>query len=111
MRPRRKIPPLSVITTLSILLVSSTSRSVGAGVTVVTHGLQLNNSYPNWLDDMGSAIAARAGTATAVIHLEIGYLSDGTVGVTSFRRESGLWPVEGSTNAEVVVKLFWYTVA
>lgn len=112
MTPRIKLPQLSVTTLLSaILLVRSTERSVGVGVTVVTHGLQVNNSYPNWLDDMGSAIAARAGTATAVIHLEIGYLSGGGVGVTSFRKESGLWPVEGSTNAEVVVKLYWYTVA
>jgi len=84
---------------------------MGAGVTVITHGLQVNNGYPAWLDDMGSAIVARAGTTTAVIHLEVGHLNNGTVGITVFEKESGLWPVEGSTNAEVVVKLFWHTVA
>src|ERR1051326_2245915 len=106
------LQPLSVTTLLSaILLFTSPARLTGAGVTVVTHGLQFNNSYPNWLNDMASAIAAPAGTATAVIRLEIGYLTDGTVGVTSFTKERGLWPAEASTNAEVVVKLFWYTVA
>jgi hypothetical protein len=112
MNTKAPFASVGVTTILSaILLINPNTRAIGAGVTVITHGLQFNNSYPVWLDDMGSAIVARAGATTAVIHLEVGYLNNGTVGITSFVKESGLWPVEGSSNAEVVVKLFWYTVA
>ena len=60
---------------------------------------------------MATAIATRAGGPPAIIRLEIGRPSGSGLGVTEFTLESGQWPVEGSAGGEVIVKLFWHTVA
>lgn len=99
----------SFITLLILLVVSNLVR--GASVTIITHGLAEFNTYPSWLDSMGTAIANRAGGSTAVIYAEVGHQVNGSLGVTAFTLKSGILPTPSSTNGEIVIKLFWHTVA
>lgn len=82
---------------LSVLPVCS-----GAGVTIVTHGFTLLPTEPDWVDEMGDAIAARAGEGTAVFRIEI------TFSGTFVYWESGeVITSSQNTNGEIVIKLFW----
>src|SRR5438067_463009 len=81
----------------------------GAGVTIITHGAEPFHDYPAWLDDMGAAIAVRAGPSTSIYNFDVGYLPDGSFGAY-FNYETGP-PISLSENAEVVIKLFWHKVA
>ncbi len=89
----------------------STWEIHAAGVTLITHGAQLNNAYPDWLDAMGEAIARRAGPSTAIVHLEIAPNSSGGLKIDSMRLEGGIFPSQGSENGEVVIKVFWHEAA
>src|SRR5712691_6048291 len=74
---REVFPKQAVLWILVALILSTSCLSQGAGITIVTHGFEFNNEYPFWLDDMGAAIAARAGPSAAIIKAEVGYLQDG----------------------------------
>ena len=95
---------------LAGFVIASSQVGLAAGVTIVTHGSEENHQYPNWLDDMGAAIAARAGPSTAIYKFDVEAMPDGTLGVF-FTYESGAAPIGNSSIAEVVVKLFWNNVA
>jgi hypothetical protein len=92
------------------VLLATAQFAHGAGVTIITHGSEANHQYPGWLDDMGAAIASRAGSATAVYKFDVEATPSGPL-AAYFTYESGTAPSDNSTNAEVVIKLFWYNVA
>jgi hypothetical protein len=85
-------------------------RAPAAGVTLITHGQQFGGGNPGWLDDMASAIAARNGPATTIIHVEVDVVN-GSLGIAQLVVQSGTLPTPSSTNAEVILKLFWGNVA
>jgi hypothetical protein len=81
-------------------------------LTIITHGLQFDNSYPSWIDAMTDGIKARtADTNTATIYAEVGLNANSKLGVTHFYLEDGQWPGTNSTTEHIVMKLLWYTVA
>lgn len=85
---------------------------LGASVTVITHGFQFGNNYPDWIDTMASNVALRAGRNTSVYRMEIQWPSIArSPSVQIFKLESGLPSSAFTTNAEIVVKVFWHTVA
>ncbi len=96
---------------LAALLFTFCLHAWGAGVTIITHGLEIQSGNPTWVVDMAQAIAARTGPATAILKMQVGIQSNGSLGVTSFTLQSGNLPTPTSTNAEVVIELFWDTVA
>jgi hypothetical protein len=84
-----------------------------AGVTMITHGLQLFNNYPDWVDAMGEAIYQRAGSNSMMIHMEVGKTGPtlGNLNVVKYRMLKGKTSNEPDWNGQVIVKLFWHTVA
>ncbi len=87
-----------------------TASARGAGLTIITHGAQFDHSHPGWVDDMGAAIAARAGSAAIYsVNLAPSGAGGALAGVVTY--ESGAAPTGNSTNAEVVLKVFWNLVA
>jgi hypothetical protein len=94
-----------------VVLVSLTAENLfAAGVTIITHGSSgTTHDHPAWVDDMAAAIVKRAGSGT-VYNFDVGILPNGSLGAY-FNYESGPALSSGSTNAEVVIKLFWYKVA
>lgn len=98
-----------------------TKPTLGAGVTIITHGfvampgLLENKCYPqnDWVNQMGDAVAARAGTSTAVYNMHINFTFPfGALYVESFDFEKGDIPgFSLNPNCEVVIKLYWDKVA
>src|SRR2546429_4642899 len=80
-----------------------TQLTRAAGVTIITHGYRASSGHPAWLHAMGDAIAARAGSSTLVYSLDIASPTP-----LIYERGSNL---TASTNAEVVIKLYWDRLA
>ena len=81
-------------------------------LTIITHGLQFDNSYPSWIDAMATAVEMRTGNAnTATIYAEVGWNANNHLGVTQFHLQNGQWPGSNTPTEHVVIKLLWHTVA
>lgn len=78
----------------------------GAGVTIITHGYEPPyHPHPDWVDEMGAAIAKRAGPSAAVVKLDIAF------GTTTRELQSGSFPAGGSSDGEIIIKVFWNKLA
>ncbi len=101
----------TLILSFSFLLCSLPGAPLcAAGVTLITHGFELDNSYPTWIDRMADAIAARADPSPAVYSIQLDYLPDRSV-TAALYYERGTPPGSVDPNAEVIVKLLWHRVA
>lgn len=83
----------------------------GAGVTIVTHGFQLDQIDPldhahSWVEALGDYVADRAGGTPYIYRLVI--TSSGTqLTATLTPQNNGLPPITQSANAEIVIKVYW----
>jgi hypothetical protein len=88
-------------------------RTLFAGITLVTHGLQLDSAFPQWVDRMAEDVAKRvdpqgASTWANVSHYAMRVTSGPTV--SSFTRTDGPAPSASSTG-EIVISLDWSAVS
>src|SRR5213594_3357652 len=83
-----------------VFLLTGMELARATGVTIITHGYQSSSGHPAWVDAMGDAIAARAGTSTLVFNLNIWSLKP-------LNYEYGSSLTGASANVEVVIKLYW----
>src|SRR4051812_45332998 len=86
------------------------SRTLFAGVTILTHGL--NGNINGWIAGAADAIQKRAGGAGAasqyVMKLE---KSGGDIVVKSLTLQSGNIPLEQTTAGEAIIKLDWSAIS
>jgi hypothetical protein len=87
-------------------------RTLFAGITLVTHGLE--SSFPQWVDRMAEAVARRidpqgASTWANVSHYRMQVTNPSAPVVTTFTRTEGPAPSASSTG-EIVISLDWVPV-
>lgn len=82
------------------------SRTLLAGVTLMTHGYQMFGDFPNWLTPMGDAISARVGTSE-VTRGTYRLASDGSPLSLEYTVGKPQIMFRASSKSELVVELDW----
>jgi hypothetical protein len=78
------------------------ARRLFAGVTLITHGFEVNQSEDiAWASAMAQAVAAQAGAGTPIFNLVVDGLGNATL-----QRVSGQ-PVDSNPNGDIVIVLNW----
>jgi len=88
-----------------VVLEALETRQLLSGVTLIAHGLEFSTGFPQWIADMGTAIAARAGGPVSTYTLTVtGSLFSGmNISVSSV---TGANPLTSSTG-EIILLLDW----
>ena len=94
-----------------IVLESLESRTLFAGVTIITHGFE--DTTTGWVSTMADAIANRAGgkSAVAIYTLDVGLDSRGDLAVLDFDHQSNTATVTTASSGQTIIKLNWSTVS
>jgi hypothetical protein len=87
------------------------SRTLLAGVTIITHGF--DDDTTGWVSTMADAIANRAGgkSAVAIYTLDVGLDSNSNLAVLGFDHQSGTATTITASSGETIIKLDWSTVS
>ncbi|MGD0061557.1 MAG: NosD domain-containing protein, partial [Verrucomicrobiia bacterium] len=108
---------LAVFAVASLLFLSQplcAQSTNPVGVTIITHGYQINGSEPpTWMTSMANAVAMRAGGLDKVSQytMTLNLNDAGTPTVTSFTLDSGSPPLESLATAQVIVKVDWSEIS
>src|SRR6186713_1611994 len=88
----------------TLLFETLESRTLFAGVTILTHGLA--GEVDGWVDSLSKAIVARAGgSANASVYTLVVDDNSGGLRVSSFTRDAGFQDYQTTGGGEVIIKL------
>jgi hypothetical protein len=92
-------------------LESLESRTLFAGVTIITHGY--DDDTTGWVSTMADAIADRAGgrSAVAIYTLEVEADNNGNLEIAGFIHQSNTATVTTASSGETIIKLDWSSVS